>query len=831
MGHRTHAVERIGAIDIGHHKEPFLGHDAHAGNAGFILNAVAQTVAVAIHEDSAQHGALARKDTARIVEPDHGACGLRLLQRPGARLAARQDRAVLVAAFAGGGRELHHIGQLMARQRFKHAHVKAQIAIADLLRVVQRLSVEGDRAGHEVHTIGGPVEDFAADQRLMHVVGEAQRVGDEFTVTHAVEVGGFVQRQRRAIIRINRDVGDEQCAACVFECAAPTGIHHIAAHTGIVQTRGREDPCGRVHHGIAVVAFGHFGEGEKAALVGLGAGHFVARTGIDKRHGHAVNRGVGDGVEQKVAGVDHQIVLKHRAVARGCRAEAIAKVGGHDLIPGNGGRHLRHRQGGGEEDTGVGPGLGRDDGFHIAGQHAADRHRRAVDFGADVAGARGEAQAGVAARRAIGLVRAGLGVFKDQGADRLCIAVIDHGVGGQQQGAFLVVVKGRGGVLHLHLAQVGRHAHREAGIGRMADGVVALMKEGHRIHVVGKPGGGDADVVVVRRAAHMNQRGHGARILHRVEHGVQRDRIAQQDTGPGRAVDHDWLAFDLGVAKGVPLGIVAQPQGVGDERARVTLGDDLLFRDFEPAFLNPRDAHGVVGQALAILGHGRCGQHAGELGAYGGLGGDAELIDQLQPLAHGEHEGRGHIEGAVFGVDQAVAVQVREERLARHHSGAALLADADRCGKRHVAAVDDVEMVAAKGTAGQQKVGVAGHFEPGNRGDFGPYRVREDAFHDAKGGVEIADFCHVADERPTGGRGGGGGLGQKAQAQCGGADQGQSRAGFRHKETAHQLAPVAIPGKGVKNGGDGNGGGGGAPGRASLSPGAPERSLSRRPAR
>ena len=65
------------------------------------------------------------------------------------------------------------------------------------------------------------------------------------------------------------------------------------------------------------------------------------------------------------------------------------------------------------------------------------------------------------------------------------------------------------------------------------------------------------------------------------------------------------------------------------------------------------------------------------------------------------------------------------------------------------------KVVAAEGAAGQQKVGVAGHFQPGNRGDFGPDRVREDAFHDAERRVEIAHLCHVADERPAGGRGGG----------------------------------------------------------------------------
>ena len=88
---------------------------------------------------------------------------------------------------------------------------------------------------------------------------------------------------------------------------------------------------------------------------------------VDECDGHAVDRCIGNGVKQKVAGVDHQIILKHLIVADRGGNEAIAKICRHHLITSNGGRHLRHRQRGREEDAGVGSSLGRDDRLDISG--------------------------------------------------------------------------------------------------------------------------------------------------------------------------------------------------------------------------------------------------------------------------------------------------------------------------------------------------------------------------------------------------------------------------------------------------------------------------------
>ena len=44
----------------------------------------------------------------------------------------------------------------------------------------------------------------------------------------------------------------------------------------------------------------------------------------------------------------------------------------------------------------------------------------------------------------------------------------------------------------------------------MANRVVALMKKGHRINLIGKVGRDNADVLVSRHAAHVDQRRHGA---------------------------------------------------------------------------------------------------------------------------------------------------------------------------------------------------------------------------------------------------------------------------------------------------------------------------------
>ena len=116
VGDGAQAEQGILAVDIGHDGQAFLGDDPDAGNARF-GDVAADAVAVAIHKHRSNDRAFAGKDAARIVQAHHRAGHRGLAQRASARLAARQDGRVFIAALNSGCGKAHDVGQLVIGQR------------------------------------------------------------------------------------------------------------------------------------------------------------------------------------------------------------------------------------------------------------------------------------------------------------------------------------------------------------------------------------------------------------------------------------------------------------------------------------------------------------------------------------------------------------------------------------------------------------------------------------------------------------------------------------------------------------------------------------------
>ena len=792
MGHGAQTEKGVFTIHIGHNRQALLGHDTDAGDTWFSVVAT-DTVFVTVHKDRPDDSGFAGEDATAVVQFDHRAGSLGLHHGTGARLTTRQNRGVLVAAFAGGCGELHDIGQLVARQGGQHAQVIGHVTRRIDGRVFHCLAVEGHRPCNQLAAIGGAIHDLGTDQRLVHVVGEVQGVDHELARADHILVGLLVQRQRHTIVWIRRNVRDVEHPTGVAEACHITGPRNTTVKAGEVGAHGRNVPCGGVHHGVLVFTGRHVTEAEEAAGIGHTARHFGTAVHIHQRDGHITDRLVGQRIEQEVTGGDQQLVLQRGTGTIGSGDQTVT-VGGRDhIVAGYGHIHPRHRNGGGKENTVVRVCFCGRHTLYIAGQEAAQRDDRTICGHRFVARTGGQTQAGIAVWHSMRLICCGFRMFKVQGTGPGSIAAVNRCVRVYINCAIFHFHEAARGVRDLNVAQVHGHGHGERGVTGKTDFIVALVKEGHGVDFASRA---RRLVIMTRIARRVIQRNHAAWVGDAVETGVQWHLVAQQNTCGGGPVDADLGTVYVTIGQHITVRVVAQAQRVGQLCFVFHLADRLFLLQLKRAAHDGglascgtrQDATGRE----ACCACGRYRQHRLHQRGGRGIEGGTEFVDELSTVAHIHEHRRACADRGFAIVDAAIGIRVIDKAGVVHHGGTLLVLHGHGGVQRDVPDVGDLEVVLRHRATGQHQFGVSVDIQRRHCGYFGVYGVRVYSLDDAQRFVKVGGLRDVPDEGACGYLLGSGAVRQEGDHQRDDPETRHHAEGGFVKVAVHLINPCSI---------------------------------------